>query len=152
MVASIFVNPTQFGPNEDPRAIPRLRTRLRDDRDGSGRYGFRAGSRADFICRAQQTVGRGDGVDARAMRQWRPGHFRGVTTVVAKLFNIVKPHLALFGEKDFQQLRAIERMVADLNFDIEILPMPIVRERRPPRDVARATPTSRPSSIAMRSR
>jgi pantoate--beta-alanine ligase len=129
VVASIFVNPTQFGPNEDLSRYPRNFT---------GDCAMMSSVPVDVVF-APEAV---DMYPARA-QTWvevtevtrglcgkgRPGHFRGVTTVVAKLFNIVKPHLAFFGEKDFQQLRAIQRMVADLNFDIEIVPMPIVRER-----------------------
>lgn len=128
LVASIFVNPTQFGPNEDFARYPRA-----FERD----------------CEMMQTVpvdvlfapepeamypeGAETWVEAVEITKGlcgahRPGHFRGVTTVVAKLFNIVKPHYAMFGEKDFQQLRAIQRMVKDLNFDLEIVPMPTVRE------------------------
>jgi len=128
VVASIFVNPTQFGPNEDLSRYPR---------DFAGDCAMMESVPVDVVLAPEAQ----DMYPARA-QTWvevteltrglcgkgRPGHFRGVTTVVAKLFNIVKPHLAFFGEKDFQQLRAIQQMVADLNFDIEIVPMPIVRE------------------------
>jgi len=128
VVASIFVNPTQFGPNEDLSRYPRdfardcamMETVPVDvvfAPEGSDMYPPRAQTWVEVTEITRGLCGKG-----------RPGHFRGVTTVVAKLFNIVKPHLAFFGEKDFQQLRAIQQMVADLNFDIEIVPMPIVRE------------------------
>jgi pantoate--beta-alanine ligase len=129
VVASIFVNPTQFGPNEDLSRYPRdfardcamMETVPVDvvfAPEASDMYPSRAQTWVEVTEVTRGLCGKG-----------RPGHFRGVTTVVAKLFNIVKPHLAFFGEKDFQQLRAIQRMVTDLNFDIEIVPMPIVREQ-----------------------
>ncbi len=128
VVASIFVNPTQFGPNEDfgryPRAFERDCEMMRE-----------VPVELVFAPRPEAMYGEGaqTWVEATEVTQGlcgahRPGHFRGVTTVVAKLFNIVKPHWAMFGEKDFQQLRAIQRMVRDLNFDLEIVPMPTVRE------------------------
>src|SRR5487761_1329359 len=129
LVASIFVNPTQFGPNEDLARYPRdferdlamLETVPVD-------IVFAPEASAMYSADAETWV-EVTGVTRGLCGPFRPGHFRGVTTVVAKLFNIVKPHLAVFGEKDFQQLRAIERMVTDLNFDLEILPVPIVREK-----------------------
>ena len=128
VVASIFVNPTQFAPNEDfgryPRAFERdceMMTDVPVD------LVFAPEPDAMYPSGAQTWVEATD-ITKGLCGAHRPGHFRGVTTVVAKLFNIVKPHYAMFGEKDFQQLRAIQRMVKDLNFDLEIVPMPTVRE------------------------
>jgi pantoate--beta-alanine ligase len=128
LASSLFVNPTQFGPNEDFSRYPR-------NFDGDCELMRRVP--VDVLFAPEPEVmfppGSQSWVEATEITQGlcgdhRPGHFRGVTTVVAKLFNIVKPHLALFGEKDFQQLRAIQRMVVDLNFDLEIVPVPTVRE------------------------
>jgi pantoate--beta-alanine ligase len=129
LVASIFVNSAQFGAGEDFARYPRdferdcamLRTVPVDV--------VFAPEPAAMYSPDSQTWVEATEVTRGLCGAHRPGHFRGVTTVVAKLFNIVKPHLAVFGEKDFQQLRAIERMVRDLNFDVEIVPVPIVREK-----------------------
>jgi pantoate--beta-alanine ligase len=128
VVLSIFVNPTQFGPKEDLARYPR-------DLDGDLAKAAGAGTDAAFVPEAKdmyppdaQTF-----VDVREVSQGlcgerRPGHFTGVATVVCKFFNIVRPHLAIFGEKDFQQLAVIRRMVADLNLPVEILGEPTMRE------------------------
>ncbi|HJU28707.1 MAG TPA: pantoate--beta-alanine ligase [Candidatus Binataceae bacterium] len=128
LASSLFVNPTQFGPNEDFARYPRD-----FERDCEM---MRTVPVDALFAPAPETMyppGSQTWVEATEITQGlcgahRPGHFRGVTTVVAKLFNIVKPHVALFGEKDYQQLRAIERMVRDLNFDLEIVPVATVRE------------------------
>jgi pantoate--beta-alanine ligase len=128
LASSLFVNPTQFGPNEDFSRYPRnfegdcelMRTVPVD-------VLFAPEPEAMFPAGSQTWVEATE-VTKGLCADHRPGHFRGVTTVVAKLFNIVKPHMALFGEKDFQQLRAIQRMVVDLNFDLEIVPVATVRE------------------------
>jgi pantoate--beta-alanine ligase len=128
LVVSLFVNPIQFGPNEDlqryPRDFGRDATLAEQERvdvlfapDSREMYG------PEFQTRI--TV---EHLTAPLCGGQRPGHFDGVTTVVAKLFNIVHPHSAIFGEKDFQQLVVIRRMVDDLNFDITILGHVIVRE------------------------
>jgi pantoate--beta-alanine ligase len=128
VVVSMFVNPTQFGPGEDFQRYPRDEE---GDREKLGREGV------DFLFIPEvsemypsryQTYVDVTEVSKGLCGDFRPGHFRGVATVVAKLFNIVKPHIAVFGEKDYQQLLVIKKMVEDLNFDIEIIPGVLVRE------------------------
>ncbi len=125
---SIFVNPTQFGPGEDFDTYPRNLDRDLD-------LAREAGVDAAFVPRTEDFYLQGFDtfIDQKKLPNHlcglsRTGHFRGMMTIVAKLFNVVNPDMAVFGEKDFQQLAIIRRMVADLNFNIRIIGHPIVRE------------------------
>jgi pantoate--beta-alanine ligase len=128
LVVSIFVNPTQFGPNEDLDAYPR---NFEHDEALCEREGvdiiFYPTPETMYADDASVWVNE-ESLSGVLCGSSRPGHFRGVCTVVAKLFNLVQPDVAVFGEKDAQQLRVIERMVRDLNFPVEIVRGPIVRE------------------------
>jgi len=128
LVASIFVNPTQFGPAEDYDRYPRDLKQDLKFVQGVGVDICFTPSVAEMYPDGFQTFVEVERVTQNLCGSARPGHFRGVTSVVAKLFNIVKPHLAFFGQKDYQQLIAIKRMVKDLNMDIEVVGMPTVRE------------------------
>jgi len=128
VVVSSFVNPTQFGPREDFGKYPR--DNERDDRLCQ-REGVDVVFRpsVDDVYAKDHSVCVDEAVlSAGLCGKFRQGHFRGVTTIVAKLFNIVQPHVAVFGRKDAQQARLIEQMVRDLNFPVEIVVAPIVRE------------------------
>ena len=129
VIVSIFVNPIQFGPTEDlskyPRDFQKDATLLEEEK-------------TDIIffpdSKEVYPEGYSTYIQVKVLENYlcgkaRTGHFTGVATVVAKLFNIVKPHFAVFGQKDYQQLRIIEKMVKDLNMDIEIVPYPTVREK-----------------------
>jgi pantoate--beta-alanine ligase len=129
VVVSIFVNPTQFGPGEDFDRYPR-------DEEGD-RHGCQsAGVDILFMPTVPEmypdkptvfvTV---EGISGILEGRVRPGHFRGVATVVAKLFHIVKPHVAYFGQKDYQQCVVIRRMTEELNLDVKIVALPTVREQ-----------------------
>jgi pantoate--beta-alanine ligase len=129
-VASIFVNPMQFGPNEDWAHYPR--TPREDERMLAG-----AGCSLMFMPDVTEIYPNGaeratrievPGLSRILDGEFRPGHFEGVSTVVAKLFHIVEPDVAVFGEKDFQQLTIIRRMVADLCMPVEIVGAPTVRD------------------------
>jgi pantoate--beta-alanine ligase len=128
LVLSIFVNPIQFGKNEDLERYPK-------DMERDCQIAEACGVDIVFIPTAAEMYSSGfqTGVTVREISlplcgASRPGHFDGVATVVAKLFNIVRPDLALFGTKDYQQLAVIRRMTADLNMPVEIVGMPVVRE------------------------
>ena len=128
VVISIFVNPTQFGPGEDFERYPR-------SFEKDIQLATEVGVDVAFVPQVREMYPEGfqsyvevTKVTLPLCGRSRPGHFRGVTTVVAKLFNIVKPHAAIFGEKDFQQLTVLRAMARDLNMDIEIIAHPIVRE------------------------
>lgn len=128
LILSIFVNPTQFGPGEDLDAYPRSFER---DAELAKKIGVDAifAPAADALYGSHfQTYVSLEKLPNHLCGLSRPVHFRGVATVVTKLFNIVKPHVAIFGQKDFQQLAVIRQMVQDLNLDIEIVGMPTVRE------------------------
>ena len=129
LVLSIFVNPIQFGPNEDLDRYPR-------NLDGDCAIARECGvdivfipSAADMYPPGFQTAIRVPELALPLCGASRPGHFDGVATVVTKLFNIVQPDVALFGKKDFQQLAIIRRMTIDLSLPVEIVGMPIVREK-----------------------
>jgi len=128
VAVSIFVNPTQFGPNEDFSAYPRPWHRDADVCRTSGADAVFVPSAGEIYSPEHSVVVEESTLSATLCGQSRPGHFRGVCTVVAKLFNIVQPTHAVFGEKDWQQLAIIRRMVRDLDFPVGIVGHPTVRE------------------------
>lgn len=128
LVVSIFVNPTQFGAGEDYEAYPRDMERDQDVARQAGVDIIFAPTAREMYPAHYQTYVSVEEVTRHLCGASRPTHFRGVTTVVCKLFTIVKPHTAIFGEKDFQQLVVIRRMVTDLNLEVEIVGMPTYRE------------------------
>ena len=128
VITTIFVNPTQFAPTEDFAKYPR-------DLQRDTRLAASAGSDVLFVPETREMYPDGyvtyvgvEQLTSVLEGKMRPTHFRGVTTVVAKLFNITKPHVAVFGQKDAQQAVVIKQMAHDLNFDVRIIVAPIVRE------------------------
>jgi len=128
VITSIFVNPTQFGPGEDYEEYPR-------DLEGDIEKAASAGVETLFTPSVSAIYPEGyrtfvevEGLSDLLCGKTRPGHFRGVATIVLKLFNIVKPHKAFFGQKDYQQTVVVKKMVEDLNMDIDIIVLPTVRE------------------------
>jgi len=129
VMVTIFVNPLQFGPTEDYQAYPRDWERDCQLASSAGADCIFAPEPGEMYPQGFQTSVRVAELARNLCGQFRPTHFEGVATVVAKLFNCTRPHCAIFGEKDFQQLVLIKRMVADLNFNIHIIGAPTVRDQ-----------------------
>ena len=128
VIASIFVNPKQFGPNEDFAKYPRAFETDVAKLTAAGVDAVFAPEPAEMYPAGFGTHVHVDGISERLEGKSRPGHFRGVATVVMKLLQIVQPHRAYFGRKDAQQARVIQQMARDINLDSEIVVFPIVRE------------------------
>lgn len=128
VVASIFVNPTQFGPGEDFESYPRDEGRDFDLLRSEGVDAVFAPEAREIYNPQAQTIVETTDLARTLIGKLRPGHFRGVATIVTKLFNIIRPDAAVFGEKDYQQLAVIRTMTRDLDMDIEIIGAPIQRE------------------------
>jgi pantoate--beta-alanine ligase len=128
-VVSIFVNPLQFGPNEDLKNYPRDIKRDSAMLSESGVDVLFVPDAADITSKEALTYVDVKGLGDKLCGASRPGHFRGVATIVAKLFNIVRPDKAYFGLKDFQQFLIIKKMVSDLNIPVSVKALPTVRER-----------------------
>ncbi|NSX55895.1 pantoate--beta-alanine ligase [Parasulfitobacter algicola] len=128
VIVTIFVNPTQFGQAADLDAYPRDEARDLDMLRAAGVDAVLIPEVADVYPEGDETIVETTRMANMLHGQVRPGHFRGVTTVVARLFNMVQPDIAVFGEKDYQQLQIIKRMVRDLHFPIRIIGVPTMRE------------------------
>ena len=129
LIVSVFVNPKQFAPHEDYAAYPRDPERDRGLLRREGVDVLFHPAADEMYAERYETYVEVERMGSVLCGAFRPGHFRGVGTVVAKLFNIVRPHVAIFGLKDYQQLQIVRRMVQDLNFDVEVVGHPIVREK-----------------------
>ncbi len=130
VAVSIFVNPLQFGPGEDLDAYPRTLEQDQERLQAAGADLLFAPAERELYPRGREGLCkvRVPGLSEDLCGRHRPGHFTGVTTVVAKLFHLFEPEVAVFGEKDYQQLVVIRRMVEDLNFPVRIVGVPTVRE------------------------
>src|SRR5437899_7892903 len=128
VIASIFVNPKQFGPKEDFSKYPRTFESDKEKLEQAGVDSLLAPEAAEIYPQGFSSYVQVDGLSERLEGRSRPGHFRGVATVVMKLLQIVQPNFAYFGRKDAQQARLITQMTRDLNLDSEIVMCPIVRE------------------------